>query len=98
MSASEGTGTRESLPYWVQQKAGYGGEVFLHGVMLGFTKAEWPIQAFAVDDLGECPVGARWAAEKPHDRVLVGPIPIPDDVPVRSALRVPERFELSEGI
>jgi len=90
--------TREELPYWIEQKIGYGGQVFLHGVMLGFTRSQWPVQAFAVDELGECSMGARWAAERPHDRVLVGPIHIPDDAPVRSAMRIPERYELTEGI
>lgn len=91
-------GTRERLPYWIQQKDGYGGEVFLHGVMLGFTRAEWPVQAFAVSADGTCSMGARWAAGKPHDRVLVGPIAIPDDIPVQFAARIPERFELiTEG-
>ena len=90
--------TREQLPYWVQQRDGYGGQVFLHGVMLGFTSGQWPIQAFAVDEDGGCSMAARWAAQNPTDRLLVGPISIPDDTPVQTARRVPERFELTEGI
>ena len=89
-------GTRSRLPYWVEQSVGYGGQVFLHGVMLGFTKGQWPVQAFAVDEDGGCSMGAYWAAQKPSDRVLVGPVPIPDDVPVRTAQRTPERYELTE--
>jgi hypothetical protein len=88
--------TREQLPYWIVQRDGYDGEVFLHGVVLGFEKSKWPIQAFAVDADGKCPHGAYWAAQQPQDRVLVGPIPIPDDAPVRSARRIPERIELTE--
>jgi hypothetical protein len=86
--------TRQKLPYWVQREAGYSGQVFLYGVMLGFTKNQWPVQAFAVDKDGGCSQGAYWAAQSPDDRVLVGPIEIPDDVPVRVAQRIPERIEL----
>lgn len=80
-----GTIARGSLPYWVEQRDGYGGSVFLHGVYLGFTRGQWPVQAFAADADGGCASGARWAAERRDGelyRVLVGPIPIPDDVPV----------------
>ena len=94
--AAEKAGTRARLPHWVEQRHGYSGSVFLKGVMLGFERAKWPVQAFAVDVDGGCSMGARWVAEKPQDRVLVGPVPIPDDVPVRSAKRVPERFELTD--
>lgn len=89
-------GTRSRLPYWIQQRDGYGGQVFLHGVMLGFTRGQWPVQAFAVDEDGDCSMGVSWAAQQPNDRVLVGPIPIPDDVPVRIARRVPEQFILTD--
>lgn len=92
--AVEETGTRDRLPHWIEQRVGYGGQVFIHGVMLGFTRSEWPVQAFAADEDGGCSMGARWAAERPDDRVLVGPVLIPDSAPVRSATRVPPRFEL----
>lgn len=90
---SEQADTRGRLPCWVEQRVGYGGQVFLHGVVLGFTRGEWPVQAFAADADGGCSMGARWAAGK-DGRVLVGPVMIPDDVPVRTATRVPERFDL----
>lgn len=86
--------TREQLPYWIVQKDGYGGEVFLHGVMLGFEKGKWPVQAFAVSEDGTCSHGAYWAAQKPTERVLVGPVPIPDDVPVFTVQHEPARYEL----
>lgn len=94
MNVAEQT-TRERLPYWVEQRDGYGGQVFVHGVILGFTRGEWPVQAFAADADGGCSMAARWAAARPEDRVLVGPVAIPDDAPVRNSKRVPERFELT---
>jgi hypothetical protein len=95
---TDSMGTRSRLPYWIEQRVGYGGQVFLHGVMLGFTRSAWPVQAFAVDEDGGCSMGARWAAERPADRILVGPIDIPDDVPVRHGIRRPEKFDLIEAI
>jgi hypothetical protein len=87
--------TREDLPYWVEQREGYSGQVFMHGLMLGFVKGQWPVHTFAVDADGGCEQGARWAAEGPGARILVGPIPIPDDASVRYARRIPERIELT---
>lgn len=87
-------GTRDRLPVWVEKRVGYSGEVFLHGVMLGFTRGEWPVQAFAADADGGCSAGAFWAAQKPQDRVLVGPIQIADDVPVNRSQHKPARYGL----
>jgi hypothetical protein len=87
--------TRERLPFWVEQRVGYSGQVFLHGVMLGFARGQWPVQAFAADADGGCSAGAFWAAQKPKDRVLVGPVVIPDDAPVLHSQHKPARYELT---
>jgi hypothetical protein len=89
--------TRDELPVWVEKREGYSGQVFLHGVMLGFTRGQWPVQAFAADPDGGCTAGAFWAAQKPQDRVLVGPVVIPDDIPVLHSRHTPARYELSTG-
>ena len=74
----------EQRPYWLTDAKIEG------GVYLGFTKGEWPIQAFAADGSH----AAYWAAQDPERRVLVGPIEIPDDAPVLRGRTVPVAHEL----
>lgn len=73
-------------PYWI------GDAKTEHGVYLGFTRGQWPIQAFTADP--DDSMALRWVAESPDTRVLIGPIGIPDNVPTLIATRIPERFEL----
>lgn len=60
------------------------------GVYLGFTRGEWPIQAFSTDGTH----AAHWAAEDPCNRIIVGPIAIPDDAPVLRGETVPAEQRL----
>lgn len=61
------------------------------GVYLGFTRGQWPIRAFSAEHRADA---VSWAANDPEYRILVGPIPVPQDAPVYYAVTIPEHTKL----
>lgn len=72
-------------PYWLTDAKTE------NGVYLGFTKGQWPIQAFSADNTHHL----SWAAEDPDNRVLIGPVPIPDDAPTWRGKKIPAAYALA---
>lgn len=66
-------------PYWLTDAQ------IDQGIYLGFTRGQWPIAAFSADGTH----AAYWAAQDPSNRVVIGPIQIPDDVPVLRGRSIP---------
>lgn len=66
-------------PFWIRDSA------VQAGVYLGFTNGQWPIHAFSAEHSHHL----DWAAEDPVNRVLIGPIQVPDDAPVLRGRKVP---------
>lgn len=73
-----------SRPYWLTDAKTE------NGVYLGFTKGQWPIHAFSAD----LSHARHWVGEDPENRILIGPIAIPDDAPVWRGRKVPASVEL----
>lgn len=75
---SDESADHQDRPYWL--------DVPEAGVYLGFTRGEWPIQAFAQESQA-----AYWASEGPDDRRIIGPVPIPDEAPIFKGVKIAER-------
>lgn len=70
-------------PFWIQ--------VPEKGVWLGFTKGQWPIQAFGDEDSA-----AYWATQDPENKAVIGPVLIPLSTPTYRGVTIPVERKLEQ--